>query len=578
MSLLNRIIRDIHSNIGIIDTYDEQIRVILDNQEYDIEQMKDLETKDELRKCDKDCGNISDEKFQQIMDDNEKLREKLRDMSQNNPNDDEEIQKLRVENVDQFEKILLMQSQLDNIDDSQLEQMKMENESLKNQLESSQKQDSTSCDDITRENENLKEQLLIIKTKNPGNNDKQTENLQDEVKRLNEMIQSSDCLKDLDECKQRLQIFKERNGGKEPIIVDKKSTPAYFDTLRNTGILGLFLSLISEMKAWKDTDIKSENQLYEMIKKKGELDDESMELFISLMRKYGGEDWYNLQKYVSFIPMVSQSENNSNYINRKILETYISNIYSSNPYIENNKESRDAYIKKIYTFSMKQMKARKTMTEKHIDLLVNPTDLKTTIVYEIRYDPEQRKDVSIPVTQNLSTHKDLNTMKDFSLAGTRAINDGPFTLAVIESIRLQIQKENGKAFAEKWSIDNLVTKGVKILESDIWKREKPGKMEFTTEIEGKMETINPYEVHYDMFKNGIDNYMYLGFKPPLQTGNIMEESLIDNSLASIEGTSSSTTTSLRWASGSTTTSIEGTSSSNTKSIKKTNDFNGRNET
>jgi len=204
MSLLNRIIRDIHSNIGIIDTYDEQIRVILDNQEYDIEQMKDLETKDELRKCDKDCGNISDEKFQQIMDDNEKLREKLRDMSQNNPNDDEEIQKLRVENVDQFEKILLMQSQLDNIDDSQLEQMKMENESLKNQLESSQKQDSTSCDDITRENENLKEQLLIIKTKNPGNNDKQTENLQDEVKRLNEMIQSSDCLKDLDECKQRL--------------------------------------------------------------------------------------------------------------------------------------------------------------------------------------------------------------------------------------------------------------------------------------------------------------------------------------------------------------------------------------
>jgi len=64
---------------------------------------------------------------------------------------------------------------------------------------------------------------------------------------------------------------------------------------------------------------------------------------------------YNLQKYVSFIPMVSQSENNSNYINRKILETYISNIYSSNPYIENNKESRDAYIKKIYTFSMKQM-------------------------------------------------------------------------------------------------------------------------------------------------------------------------------------------------------------------------------
>jgi len=191
--------------------------------------------------------------------------------------------------------------------------------------------------------------------------------------------------------------------------------------------------------------------------------------------------------------MVSQSENNSNYINRKILETYISNIYSSNPYIENNKESRDAYIKKIYTFSMKQMKARKTMTEKHIDLLVNPTDLKTTIVYEIRYDPEQRKDVSIPVTQNLSTHKDLNTMKDF-----------------------------------------LVTKGVKILESDIWKREKPGKMEFTTEIEGKMETINPYEVHYDMFKNGIDNYMYLGFKPPLQTGNIMEESLIDNSLASDE--------------------------------------------
>jgi len=166
MSLLNRIIRDIHSNIGIIDTYDEQIRVILDNQEYDIEQMKDLETKDELRKCDKDCGNISDEKFQQI----------------------------------------------DNIDDSQLEQMKMENESLKNQLESSQKQDSTSCDDITRENENLKEQLLIIKTKNPGNNDKQTENLQDEVKRLNEMIQSSDCLKDLDECKQRLQIFKERIG------------------------------------------------------------------------------------------------------------------------------------------------------------------------------------------------------------------------------------------------------------------------------------------------------------------------------------------------------------------------------
>jgi len=60
--------------------------------------------------------------------------------------------------------------------------------------------------------------------------------------------------------------------------------------------LGLFLSLISEMKAWKDTDIKSENQLYEMIKKKGELDDESMELFISLMRKYGGEDWYNVGK------------------------------------------------------------------------------------------------------------------------------------------------------------------------------------------------------------------------------------------------------------------------------------------
>jgi len=50
------------------------------------------------------------------------------------------------------------------------------------------------------------------------------------------------------------------------------------------------------MKAWKDTDIKSENQLYEMIKKKGELDDESMELFISLMRKYGGEDWYNVGK------------------------------------------------------------------------------------------------------------------------------------------------------------------------------------------------------------------------------------------------------------------------------------------
>ena len=591
MSILDKILRDIYSNIGIIDTYDDQIRDMLDSQEYDIEQMKDLETRDDLKKCNEECEHISDEKFQKIMEENQKLRDKLREIPDYDLENNEEIKQLRVQNVDQFEQILLMQSQLDNIgnnpsnnnDDVGIQQMKTENENLRQQLiakDSSIPQ--TSCDDITRENEDLKQQLLISKSRSSGGNDKQNEILQDEVNRLNEMIQSSDCLKDLDECKQRLQIFKDRNGGKEPILVDTKSTDVYFDTRKNAGILGLFLSIISNMKLWKETDITSEDQLKEMIKKAGgDLEDEHMELFISLMRKYNGDDWYkigrdflstrvenmtdefssaistfdfykktqttfaklnliseltkyNLQKYVSFIPMVSQSDKKSSYVNRKIMETYISNIYSSNPYIENDAESRDAYIKKIYTFAMKQMKARKTLTDKHIDLLVNPTDLKETIVYETRYDPEKKKDVSFEVIQKLSSHKDLNTMKDFSLAGTRAINDGPLTLAIIESIRLQIEKENGKSLSEKWSLDPLVKKGVEILEKDIWKKEKTSELEFTAEIDGKMETINPYEIHYDMFKNGIDMYMYYGFNPPLQTEVILEESTFGDSLVADE--------------------------------------------
>lgn len=595
MTVLNKILRDIYSNIGIIDTYDDQIRGMMDSQEYYIENIKDLEARDYLHACDKECGDISDERFQKIMDENKKLRDKLREMPDNGLQNNEELKQLRVQNVDQFEKILLMQSQLDDIDDNVdedlIQHMKTENESLRKQLDSKdseilrQQLDSknssntqTPCDDITRENEDLKQQLLIIKTKSSVGNDN---NLQDEVNRLNEMIQSSDCLKDLDECKQRLQIFKDRNGGKEPIIVDTKSTIGYFDTIKSTGILGLFLSLISEMKLWKDTDITSEDQLVEMIKKAGGLDDSSMELFISLMRKYNGDDWYkigrdflssrvenmgeefsssistfdfyketqttsaklklmselttyNLQKYVSFIPMVTPSVNNSNYVNRKIMETYISNIYSSNPYIENNTESRDAYIKKIYTFAMKQMKARKMLTDKHVDLLVNPTDLKETIVYETKYDREQRRDVSVETIQKLSSHKDLNTMRDLSLAGTQAIKDGPLTLAVIESIRLQIEKENGKTLSEKWSLDNLVKKGVEILENDIWKKEKSGNLEFTVEIDGNMETINPYEIHYDMFKNGIDKYMYYGFNPPLQTGIVLDESTIGDFLVADE--------------------------------------------
>lgn len=463
-----------------------------------------------------------------------------------------------IDNINNYDEEInnLLQSdeipEIPSYSDESCSELKDEVLELKNKLNSDE-----SCSDLKDE---------VLELKNKLNNQSETSDitkLKEELKEAKEIISSSDCFDKLAECKKKLKILKSQNGGVEPLIVDESSVNAFKNQQVLFGDIVMLSNILSEMKEWKKTT-DTEDEVLKLIASQG-ITESKIQNIVGFI----GDDWYKigrsglelklenltsevsssltrfdfhkqtestmgilkivsditkyaLSKYTEYIPTFSVSRSNRKFA----ISTHMYDIYSANKFSNDLTDlQKNTILKDMYALALTTLLPR-TLSDSSLDLLVDPSNLRIEEVKSIVFDKDTKKDVEEITTKSFSHHKNLNVMRSFVNSIQQNENNGALILSGIQSLIIQLGKENGLKLSEKWDIDVLTRMGKNTL-NKLWKKENNLDLEFTEKDGDDYKIINPYEKYFEYFKDGIDKYFFYSMNPPTRSSVIREDDSID---------------------------------------------------
>ena len=410
----------------------------------------------------------------------------------------------------------------------------------------------------------LKNEVLELKNKlNNQSESSDITKLKEELKEAKEIISSSDCFDKLAQCKKKLKILKSQNGGVEPLIVEESSVNAFKNQQVLFGDIIMLSNILSEMKEWKNT-INTEDDLLKLIASQG-ITESKIQTIVGFI----GDDWYKigrsglelklenltsevsssltrfdfhkqtestmgilkmvsditkyaLSKYTEYIPTFSVSRSNRKFA----ISTHMYDIYSSNKFSSDLPDTeKNTILKNMYALTLATLLPR-TFSDSSLDLLVDPSSLRMEEVKSIVFDKVTKKDVEQITNKSFSHHKNLNVMKSFVNSIQQNENNGALILSGIQSLIIQLGKENGLKLSEKWDIDVLTRMGKTTL-NKLWKKENNLDLDFTDKDGDDYKIINPYEKYFEYFKDSIDKYFFYNMNPPTKSSVIRENDSID---------------------------------------------------